>query len=195
MNWLIKLNSLPSDWWKNPFYHLSNVAKNEFQRYPIPFIYSNSVNNSDSEPQLIYGDSRNSTFKSTFGQYDYFFSFILTAKNHKYWCSCCLQFDRYIADKLDYLKHDVIGMDKIDAKLVGSKCSIIRDAGSGQGRSIGPVELYPQETTPYEIMKTIRSMIDADNDDDGETEYSEPDPYPEISSPAPVNNPVFVGNI
>jgi hypothetical protein len=171
MNWFKKAK-LEEEWWKKWTHHLPSIINLEFEK-------TNSCPQAGNNISICPGG-----YKTSFGQYNINLDYKLTAKNHMYFTTVSLYFDRYIANLVSYTRHQVKGVENLEANLTGCKIYILRDAGSGIGRGIGPVEFAPQETTPYNIVKTIKEMIDADKDDDNENEpLLEPEPTPGIRTP------------
>ena len=174
MNWLQKIAQLEKNWWKKWIHHFKNVTRHVFDK---------SLTMTTS-----FGQTKELT--TSFGQSNITINFVVDAKEHLYYCRAKIELDRYIAHKLEYKQHQVSGVEDLEAEMTGSSCYILRDAGSGIGRGMGPVELLPQESTPLNIVNTFKSMIDADRDDEGDSEAFEPETPPAVVAPAPAPVPL-----
>lgn len=163
MNWLQKIAQLKDDWWKQWKHHLENTILD------------------------VFGTNAYNQLKTTFGQYHFSINFVVPHNGHEYFSTIKVNFNEYIADQLDRKNHQVTGIEDLKSTMTGVTISILRDAGSGQGKQLGPIELLPQESKPQNIAIALKKMIIEDNDDNGRGQdpISDPTPNPTTNVPVP----------
>ena len=178
MTWLQKIAVLSPDWWRHAGEHLKNVLNFEL--------------GSGGPMQLLsFGPSSDkigqSPIRTGFGQDALFYEFRLAFNDHIYSVSVALVFDGFISNQIRHNKDRSINTDNITLPLFGTDLRIMRDLGSGEAKNVGEVDLSLKETTPYNIVKKIREMIESDRDDDPEEpeDIFDLDPNPGVGAPEP----------
>lgn len=149
MNWfqyMSKKAELEAEWWRNSLYHLSNGLLHLFPK--------------DSEPRLI-----GMGLFTSFGHSSFRVRFDIENDSKVYSCAVQFDFDRPISPELSKQKapHSVAN---IEANLTGCECFVIRQTRNGIMGQVFSDSLIPQESTPYNILTTIKEIIINDNDDD-----------------------------
>ena len=196
-NWLQKISVLEPEWWKRIIYHLSQVVSHIFRKGS--FTSWHEIKDQSEPTFIVDGVGTKNGFYYTFGQRNMKTSFFVLCNGHIYSCVVSLEFDRYIAKQLAFqisspeeFSYQVLSnLKDLDAELTGVSVNVLRDYGSGQGRTLGPVDMLPQEANPYYIIETIKDLIINDRDDGESEPLYEPSEPPSIFSPSPV--PSMVG--
>lgn len=184
MSWQQKFAALETEWWRQYRHHLTNV---------IDHIFGERV-----YMQVVSGMQHIEV------------SFYIEYNEKTYRCYINLLFDRDISDQVNSYQTEpelanlginnlVSGIDKMQANLVSSSISVFKYSEEQEHSVIkdtnwhylGESQLSLQESTPFEIIDTLKSIIDSDFDDGEDDEIVEPEPSPEIYSPSPELVPVL----
>jgi hypothetical protein len=181
MNWyssLRKTSALPAQWWRRYDEHLGKV---------LPFIFPqksehDSQPHLEPEPRLVTSFGEGKGYTIDYGGYEAEFHFSVSCKGHFYFCTVDLSFSDFEAD----------AVATTTVTVARRKTNYLGD---------GPFYVWvaketPVKPTPYDIIHTIRQLIESDNPDAGNDDGDDtpsPDETPSPSSYVPSDSPELVG--
>lgn len=195
MSWLLRIvkSQLEAEWWTNIQHHLDEVMKNFF----VPMPPKSWPYDGDEPAYIPTRYSGKFQVGVTFHNNELFITFGIFKQSKQYDCKGIISFDKPLEEFLKqhnhnpymYLTDRVTGFEKIQASITGATCVVKRrgpDKRFENAKTIGSVDLLPQETTPYSIMEAFRDIIINDWGDDGdEDEIDVNDPSPIIHEDNP----------